>query len=78
MVSTSYYPMERFLEDNGMALMRIDNVICTLHSSLTQWKNLFSFEITGTDGYISIEGLGDSYGTQKLIFGKKDYNPFFL
>lgn len=73
MVTTSFFPMHP-LEDNGMAIIKTENnVICSLHASLTQWKNLFSFEITGTDGYLNVEGLGDSYGTQKLSIGKKDY-----
>jgi predicted dehydrogenase len=73
MVTTSFFPMEP-LEDNGMAILKTqDNVICSLHASLTQWKNLFSFEITGSDGYIIVEGLGDSYGTQKLLLGYRDH-----
>lgn len=73
MVTTSFFPMHP-LEDNGMAIIKTEqNVICSLHASLTQWKNMFSFEITGTDGYLNVEGLGDSYGTQKLSIGKRDY-----
>ena len=39
------------LEDNGFALLRTANgQIATLHTSWTQWKNLFRFEIFGRDG----------------------------
>jgi predicted dehydrogenase len=66
------------LDDNGMAILRAKNggLIC-IHASLTQWKNQFSFEVSGEDGYLRVEGLGASYGTERLIFGKKDYNAPF-
>jgi predicted dehydrogenase len=47
--------------------------VASVHSSLTQWKNLFSFELYGSDGYIAVEGLGGGYGTEKVIFGKRDF-----
>ena len=37
-----------------------------LHVSCTEWKNLFSFEIYGRYGKLQIEGLGGSYGTERL------------
>jgi predicted dehydrogenase len=58
-----------------------DNVFCTLrtpagqvamlHASWTQWKNLFSFEIFGDLGYLIVEGLGGSYGPEKLRVGRR-------
>jgi predicted dehydrogenase len=55
------------LEDNGFALLRTPaGQIASLHTSWTQWKNLFRFEIFGRDGYLSIEGLGGSYGVERL------------
>jgi predicted dehydrogenase len=61
-----------------MAILRTENgALLSLHASLTQWKNHFSLEVFGEDGYVIIEGLGASYGTEKLIFGKKDYNAPF-
>jgi predicted dehydrogenase len=41
-----------------------------LHVSCTEWKNLFSFEIYGRDAKLHIEGLGGSYGTERLTFYK--------
>jgi predicted dehydrogenase len=62
------------LEDNGMVLLRTrSGALCSLHSSLTQWKNLFSFEVFGTDGYLSVEGLGASYGIPIISIGRRDY-----
>lgn len=37
-----------------------------LHVSCTEWKNLFSFEIYGRHTKLHIEGLGGSYGIEKL------------
>jgi predicted dehydrogenase len=41
-----------------------------LHAGCTEWKNLFSFEIYGRNGKLHIEGLGGSYGTERLAFYK--------
>ncbi len=38
-----------------------------LHVSCTEWKNLFSFEIYGRHTKLAIEGLGGSYGVEKLF-----------
>jgi predicted dehydrogenase len=39
-----------------------------LHVSCTEWKNLFSFEIYGRDAKLHVEGLGGSYGPERLTF----------
>lgn len=60
------------LEDNAFALFHTPKgQVASLHSSLTQWKNLFSFELFGQDGYIVVEGLGGAYGTEKITLGKR-------
>jgi predicted dehydrogenase len=41
-----------------------------LHVSCSEWKNLFSFELYGRYGKLQIDGLGGSYGTEKLTFYK--------
>ena len=75
--STKYFKISP-LEDNAFALLQNkDGVIASIHSSLTQWKNLFHFEIFGSDGYFIVEGLGGGYGTEKLIVGKRDFNAPF-
>ncbi len=38
-----------------------------LHVSCTEWKNLFSFEIYGRNAKLHIEGLGGSYGVERLF-----------
>lgn len=66
------------LDDNGMAIFRMESgAIASIHASLTHWKNLFNFEVFGEDGYLEINGLGSSYGTEKLIYGKKNYTAPF-
>jgi predicted dehydrogenase len=77
MTSIGYF-RKQTLEDNGMVLFRSGNgALATLHSSLTHWKNLFSFELFGEDGYFEVEGLGTSYGTERLILGKRDFEAPF-
>jgi len=77
MISTQYFH-EQPMEDNGMATFRMHNgATASLHSSMTQWKNLFSFEIFGEDGYVLVDGLGASYGVESLSFGKRDFTAPF-
>jgi len=66
------------LEDNAFCLLRTKTgQVASIHTSWTQWKNLFRFEIFGKDGYIVVEGLGGSYGIEKAILGKRAFNlPF--
>ena len=66
------YFKKQSLDDNGMAIFRTaSGAMASLHTSLTQWKNQFSFEVFGEDGYLGVEGLGASYGTEKLIAGRR-------
>ncbi len=60
------------VEDNGFGLFRTSaNKIASMHASWNQWKNLFSLEFFGGKGYLIIQGLGGSYGTEQLIWGKR-------
>jgi len=60
-------PREQRLEDNAFALLRARNGgVVQFHTSWTQWKNVFSFEVSGQAGSLSIHGLGGSYGTETL------------
>lgn len=74
---TQYWPMGE-LEDNAFLTMRTsDGRIASLHTSLMQWRNLFSFEVFGEEGFFEAEGLGGSYGTEKLHFCPKKYGKPF-
>ena len=60
------------VEDNAFALFRTPGgQVAFLHTSWTQWKNLFSFEISGSAGYLIVEGLGGSYGAERLTWGRR-------
>ncbi len=67
--TTSFWDME--VDDNAfLSLRTAAGQTAWLHASCTEWKNLFSFEIFGRDGKIQIDGLGGSYGTERLTFYK--------
>jgi predicted dehydrogenase len=55
------------VDDNAFLDLRTANgQTAWLHVSCTEWKNLFSFEIYGRNTKLHIEGLGGSYGVEKL------------
>ena len=57
------------VDDNAFLLLRTARgQTASLHASCTEWKNLFSFEIYGRFGKLHIEGLGGSYGLERLIW----------
>jgi predicted dehydrogenase len=59
------------VDDNGFLLLRTDRQqTAFLHVSCTEWKNLFSMEIYGRDGKLEINGLGGSYGVERITFYK--------
>tara|TARA_A100001234_G_scaffold217383_1_gene224703 strand:+ start:160 stop:1161 length:1002 start_codon:yes stop_codon:yes gene_type:complete len=59
------------LEDNCFLNLENKNgSIAFLHASCTEWKNKFLFEIFGQFGKIEINGLGKSYGEERLIIYK--------
>ena len=62
------------VEDNVFALFRNDKgQVASLHSTMTQWRHLFSFEIFLEKGYIVINGLktsSNTYGKETLSYTK--------
>jgi len=76
-VGTMYWKINP-LEDNAFVLLRSPNGrVADLHSSLMLWKNTFSFEIFGHEGYASVDGLGGSYGVERAVLGKRDFDKPF-
>ena len=66
---TYYWKMP--VDDNGFMLLRTErSQIAFLHVSCTEWKNLFSLEIYGTDGKLDLNGLGGSYGVESITWYK--------
>jgi len=57
------------VDDNAFLMLRTaSDQVAWLHASATEWKNTFSMEIYGRDGKLQIEGLGGSYGTERLTW----------
>ncbi len=66
---TYYWDMP--VDDNAfMMLKTASNQVAWLHASCSEWKNTFSMEIYGRDGKLQIDGLGGSYGIERLTFYK--------
>ena len=63
--STMFWDMQ--VDDNAfMTLRTAQNQVAHLHVTWTEWKNMFSFEIYGKTAKVHIEGLGGSYGPERL------------
>ena len=59
------------VDDNGFLLLKTARKKSPFFTpACTEWKNTFSFEIYGRDGKIDINGLGGSYGTERLTYYK--------
>ena len=57
------------VDDNAFLMLRTQRgQVAWLHASATEWKNTFSMEIYGRYGKLQIDGLGGSYGTERLTF----------
>lgn len=60
------------VEDNAFLQLRsAQGVVASLQASWTQWKNLFSLEVYGENGFLEVYGLGGSYGEEKLVIGHR-------
>lgn len=60
------------VEENAFCLFRTArNQVASIHASWTQWKNIFSLEVFGKDGYVAVDGLGGSYGCERLTWGRR-------
>lgn len=67
-VKNSFSTLPGQAEDNAFVVLRnAASQIAFLHASWTQWKNKFVFEVFGRDGSLTIDGLGGSYGEERLI-----------
>jgi predicted dehydrogenase len=59
------------VDDNAFLLLKTaQKRVAFLHASCSEWKNTFSFELYGHEGKLQIDGLGGSYGTERLTFYK--------
>jgi predicted dehydrogenase len=59
------------VDDNAfLSLRTAEGKTAWLHVSCTEWKNLFSFEIYFRHAKLHAEGLGGSYGLERLTYYK--------
>jgi predicted dehydrogenase len=66
-IATYFWDMP--VEDNAFLLLTTRHgQAAFLHTSWTEWKNLFSLEISGSVGKVEINGLGGSYGTERIAY----------
>ena len=67
--TTSFWDMP--VDDNAfLSLRTAAGQTAWLHATCTEWKNLFSLELYGRDAKLAIDGLGGSYGVEKLTYYK--------
>jgi predicted dehydrogenase len=65
-IAATYF-WEMPVDDNAFLTLRTAaGQTAFLHVSCTEWKNLFSFEIYGRKGKIVVDGLGGSYGLERM------------
>jgi predicted dehydrogenase len=74
MVTNQYWNIDG-VEDNVFALLKNTNknIVASLHSTMTQWRHLFSLEVFLEDGYMTLNGLktpSGRYGEEVLTIAK--------
>ncbi|HMP81177.1 MAG TPA: Gfo/Idh/MocA family oxidoreductase [Verrucomicrobiota bacterium] len=68
---TATYFWKMPVDDNAfLSLRNAAGNTAWLHVSCSEWKNLFSLEIYGRDAKLHWEGLGGSYGIERLAYYK--------
>ena len=68
--ATTYY-WKMPVDDNAfLSLRNAAGHTAWLHVSCSEWKNLFSLEIYGQNAKLHWEGLGGSYGVERLTYYK--------
>jgi predicted dehydrogenase len=65
--ATAFWDMP--VDDNAfLSLRTAQGKTAWLHVSCTEWKNLFSFEIYFRHAKLQVDGLGGSYGVERLTY----------
>ena len=77
-VSNLYWKLD--IEDNVFAIFRNSKTgqVASLHSTMTQWRHLFSLEIFLERGYITINGLktsSNTYGDEAMTIVRNRSKP---
>lgn len=73
-VDTKFWKAD--VDDNAFAILRSKTVTAAFHVSTTNWGNIFSLEVFGEKGALTVEGLGRRYGEETLRIGirKEPFN----
>jgi predicted dehydrogenase len=59
------------VDDNAFMLLKTASAqVAFMHASCTEWKNTFSWELYGHAGKLQVDGLGGSYGVERLSWYK--------
>jgi predicted dehydrogenase len=74
-ISNSYWKIDN-VEDNAFIILKNkkNNITASLHSTMTQWRHLFSWEIFLEKGSIILNGIktpSDSYGDEVLTISDR-------
>jgi predicted dehydrogenase len=70
-VTTAFWPIAP-AEDNAFALLRTaGGCVAQLHVSWTNWRNVFTFEVFGETGSLTVSGLGGNYGLERLCVASR-------
>ena len=77
-VSNQYWKLDG-IEDNVFAILEnsSNGIVAQLHSTMTQWRHLFSLEIFLEEGCLTLNGLktnSGTYGQEELAILKKNPN----
>lgn len=64
-MATAYWPIAP-VEDSAVAVLVGENAVAGLHVSWTQWKNVFTLDVIGSEGSVTVDGLGGSYGDERV------------
>lgn len=73
MISNLYWKGD--IEDNAFVNLKNSrtNLVASLHSTMTQWRHLFSLEVFLENGYMVLNGLktpSNTYGKETLTIGR--------
>ena len=68
--ATTYY-WDMPVDDNGFVCLKNEaGKAAWLQASCTEWKNMFCLEVYGRQGKLQVDGLGGSYGVERLSYYK--------
>ena len=56
--------------DNGFSILKIKNILISLHHGFCNWKNIFSLEVYGKKGSLKVHSL-PKWGNQTIISEKR-------